>query len=68
MRTKLRRLGWYVSLLVLTTCSEMVLAQDPGDFRELKAEQPYVPWAIGVAFLVVTLVVVFKKPRRSHED
>lgn len=67
MRSRLRRFICHVFALGLTAFPSAVLAQQGGDFLQLKAEKPYLVWAIGVAFLAVTLVVVFKHPRRGHQ-
>jgi hypothetical protein len=67
MRTTLRRLGWPLVLLAVTAFPTTLLAQGVRNAASLKEEQPYIPWAIGVAFLAATLIVLFKKPRRGPE-
>ncbi len=69
----LRRVRASVACLVLLLSAAPALAQpkkvEPfADVFKKKHVRPLVPWAIGVGFMVASLLVGVKNPRRSHLD
>ncbi len=69
---KLRRVRALGACLVLLLSVAPAIAQPddnlPTDVNGKKYVRPLVPWAIGVGFMVATLLVGVKNPRRSHLD